>query len=110
MSELLWFGPDPVPATCQHENLRDSSQVGYLLYCKKLKVCLNCQKGFIEGKANKVMANGCLPFFEAPVDATKKEVMSIACDVVGTYGEDISSIIVFEGDPKIKWQERYYMD
>jgi hypothetical protein len=108
MSELLWFGPDPEPATCQHDNLQDCNLVPGLYSKKDIKVCLDCRKGFVEGPSNKVMVNGSTNLFDAPADATEEEVMKIACDVVGTYGEDINSIVVFEEEPKIKWKQFYF--
>jgi hypothetical protein len=117
MAELLWFGdntPRGHSATCKHENLQDSNLVSGV-YCKSksVKVCLDCKKGFIEGESNKALVievSAAHHFFEVPVGATKEEVMNIACDVVGTYGEDVSTIIVFDEEPKIKWKEFYYCD
>ena len=112
MSDLLWFGPDPEDATCSHQNKQDSKDAKSL-YCETIKVCEDCKKGFIEGEFNKALVievSAAHQFFDVPVEATKDEVMKIACDVVGTYGEDISTIIIFEKEPKIKWKQTYYCD
>lgn len=109
MSELLWFSGDPPrnkSATCKHEKLQDSDQIENLT-CHGIKVCLKCRKGFVEGKSLKVMVNG-WDFFDVPENATKDEVMKIACDVVGTYGEDIDTITVYKEEPKVKWRETYF--
>ena len=50
-------------------------------------------------------------FFEAPKDATQGEIMNLACEAMDTTGEDVSTIIVFDGKlPKIKSTTNYYAD
>jgi len=62
---------------------------------------------------NKALATspggGCT-FFDVPENASKSKVMELACDAVETYGEDICTIVVFDGKPEIKWRENYYFD